>query len=158
MKGVSIIAALSSNRVIGDKGKIPWHIPEDFKLFKEKTINSVVIMGSKTWDSLPIKPLPERINIVLSSRKLQLPLGVECFSSIESAIKYAKKFNKDIFLIGGSKVYSDGMKYCDKMFLSHVKGEFNGDTVFPEFNSEKWTVFFEKEYSDFVFKEYHRKS
>jgi dihydrofolate reductase len=154
MTKVILISGLTENHVIGKDNTIPWHIKEDFQLFKEKTQDNVIIMGRNTWESLPKKPLPNRVNIVIS-KKIKKALQDEIIlNSIDEAIKYCKRFydDKDIFLIGGSKIYAEGLDYATHMYLSHIKKEYAGDTYFPEFDKEQWRVTEEKEYDEFVFK------
>ena len=130
---ICIIAALcEKNNVIGNEGKIPWHIKEDFQLFKEKTLNSSIIMGRLTWESLPIKPLKNRQNIVVSSQSRD---EYEHWAKdLQTAILYAKltQCSENIWLIGGSRIYEEGLELCDELHLSFVKGEFEGDTYFPK--------------------------
>ena len=100
---IHLIWAQDVKRGIGANGKLPWHIPEDLKNFKKITSNSTVIMGRKTWDSLPLKPLPNRRNIVLSKTK---NLNIETFSSYESCVKKLNiEKNKKVYIIGGRSVY-----------------------------------------------------
>lgn len=154
--GISIISAVSENNVIGNKGKIPWHIKEDFKIFKELTLNNVIIMGRKTWVSLPKRPLPNRINIVVGQK--EITDNVEYFKSLNEAIEHSKKNypEKEVFLIGGHGIYREGLEIANTMYLSHVFAEFKGDTFFPEYDKDKWKVVEEKEYEPFIFKKYER--
>jgi dihydrofolate reductase len=129
---VSIIVAKSKNNIIGDKGKIPWHIPNDLKRFKELTTNNVVIMGRKTYESLPkeYKPLPHRMNIIISKDKNYKATNCLVFDNLKKAIRKSGT-NKEIFIIGGGEIYKEGFKYADKIYLTEVDGEFEGDTYFP---------------------------
>lgn len=151
----SIIAAVSDNFVIGNGLKIPWHIPEDFKLFKERTLNNVIIMGKNTWDSLPIKPLPNRINIVLSKEKIEI---TRCFvvTNLDEAFNEASKYNKEIFVIGGASIYAQTIERAKYLYISHVKGNFEGDIFFPKFDKSKYKVVEEKEFDKFTFKKYEK--
>jgi dihydrofolate reductase len=147
---VTIIVAYDEARVIGNKGSIPWRISEDFKHFKKTTIGCPVIMGRKTWDSLPenFKPLPDRPNIIVtrnailmenewygrseSSRNIQQTFFED---TIESAILFAKDAcpNKEIFVIGGSQIYQYALEneLVDRVLASEIKGVHEGDTFFP---------------------------
>lgn len=151
----SLIAAVSDNFIIGNGLKIPWHILEDFKLFKERTLNNVVIMGKNTWDSLPIKPLPNRINIVLNKKKINLKEAIVT-TDLESAFKEASIYNKEIFIIGGASIYRQTIENANFLYISHVKGKFEGDVLFPKFNIKNYKVIEEKDFEEFTFKKYEK--
>ncbi len=159
MNKIKIICALAENRVIGNDGKIPWYVLQDFKLFKEATTNQIVVMGRNTWESLPDKfrPLPNRINFVVSST-LREKENFFVVNSIHSVISIAKANyeDKDIFLIGGSRIYEEGLELADELYLSYIKGEFEGDTYFPEFNKDNYELIEEKEYEGFVFRRFKK--
>ncbi len=123
-----IIAAIAHNRVIGSKGKLPWHIPEDLARFKQLTTGHVVIMGRKTFDSLD-NPLPNRTNIVITSRVIN---GVKSYPSLAFALQ-ALKNEKEVFVIGGGRVYADALKSADELRLTLVDREVTGDTYFPPY-------------------------
>jgi dihydrofolate reductase len=129
---VSLIVAKSENNVIGKDGNIPWYIPEDLKRFKKITTNNVVIMGRKTYESLPkeYRPLPNRLNIIISRNKNYKAENCLVFNNLEKAIRKAGT-NKEIFIIGGSEIYNEGLKYTNKIYLTEVLGDFDGDTHFP---------------------------
>ena len=153
---ISLIVAMDENGLIGNEGDIPWHIPKDFELFKNYTKNNIIIMGRRTWDSLPKKPLPHRINIVISRSINKLP-GAEVFSSVENAINYCNEnFKKDIFFLCFTTIYGEGIKYCDHMHISHVKGKFQGDTHFPNIDWNEWNSEYTEEYDKFKFILYQR--
>jgi dihydrofolate reductase len=144
---ISIIAAIGKKRELGKNNKLLWRMPDDMKRFKDLTLDQVVIMGRKTYESLPKKfrPLPNRINIVIS-RHPELVSGskmpkqvrhdintIICFS-IEQAIDKAKEFNKEIFIIGGASIYNQGLKYADKLYLTLVDKEYpDADVFFPDY-------------------------
>ena len=140
---INLIWGQDKNGGIGKNGKLPWHISEDLINFKKLTINSTIIMGRKTWDSLPIKPLPDRRNIVLSSKFIK---DVENYNSINKCIKKLKtNLIKKIFVIGGAQVYKKFFKHADKLHITHIHEEFNGiDTYFP-ISMEKIITNFYKE-------------
>lgn len=160
-KKIALICALSeNNNIIGNNGKIPWHIPKDFKIFKELTSGCPIIMGRKTWDSLPKKPLPSRVNIVISSIQKEEYGHWAC--DLKSAVLYAKLIENDskyIWLIGGQRIYEEGLNICDELHLSFVKGEFEGDTYFPQIPFDKFQEDEERreKYEDFTYKVYIRK-
>ena len=127
---IHLIWAQDENGGIGKDGKLPWHISEDLKNFKKLTSGSTILMGRKTWESLPVKPLPGRRNIVLSSKVLS---DVECYTSVEECIE---KLNDDgtekIFVIGGSTVYRNFIHRADEFHITQVNEMIQGiDTYFP---------------------------
>lgn len=138
-KGVSmatIIAALDSKRVIGNKGKMPWHIPEELAFFKNMTLNKCVIMGRKTFESIGSKALPDRFNIVLTSNPPCMgKKGVLFQKSLGDALDFARDLyaEENIFIIGGSQVYKEALPLANKLILSFIHGSFEGDTYFPEY-------------------------
>ena len=140
---INLIWGQDKNGGIGKNGKLPWHISEDLINFKKLTINSTIIMGRKTWDSLPVKPLPDRRNIVLSSKFIK---DVENYDSINKCIKKLKtNLIKKIFVIGGAQVYKKFFNHADKLHITHIHEEFNGiDTYFP-ISMEKIITNFHKE-------------
>ena len=153
----SLIAAVPDNFVIGNGLKIPWYIPEDFKLFKERTLNSVIIIGKNTWDSLPIKPLPNRVNIVLNKEKLNLGENIYVATSLDEAFEQASKYKgKEIFVIGGASIYAQTINNAKYLYISHVKGSFEGNIYFPKFDKNNYKVVEEKEYDKFIFRKYEK--
>ncbi|MCH8519263.1 MAG: dihydrofolate reductase [Nanoarchaeota archaeon] len=160
-KKVAMICALcEKNNVIGNNGEIPWHIPEDFKIFKELTSGCSIIMGRKTWDSLPKKPLPNRVNIVISSTQREEYEHWAC--DLKTAIMYAKLLpnsSEYIWLIGGQRVYEEGLELCEELHLSFVHGEFKGDTFFPSIPPDVFEEVEErrKVYNEFTYKVFKRK-
>jgi len=134
---ISIIVAMSKNRVIGKDNKLIWHLPEDLKRFRKLTSGNVVVMGRKTHLSIG-KVLPNRLNIILSrDMKWHNPLGdgcVVCYS-IEEVLEKFKY--RDMFIIGGEEIYRQFLPYCDKIYLTLIEKEFEGDSYFPEID-DKW--------------------
>lgn len=140
---ISIIAAIGKNRELGKDGKIPWHISEDFKRFKEITSGHPIVMGRKTWESFPIKPLPNRYNIIITRDTEFKPEGVAVCNSIEDAIKVAKKERggEEIFIIGGGQIYQQALPFVDKLYLTVVDSFFDADTFFPDYSEFKKVIF-----------------
>ncbi|MEK7634023.1 MAG: dihydrofolate reductase [Patescibacteria group bacterium] len=151
---INIIAAIGKNLELGKDNKLLWHIAEDFKRFKKITEGHIVIMGRKTYESLPEKfrPLPNRVNIVVT-RDLNFTIlkrsskdgnfkAIVC-NSIEEAIKKAKSYKLqvtsfEVFIIGGASIYKQGIKYADKLYLTLVNQEFPGaDAFFPDYSDFK---------------------
>ena len=129
----SLIAGFPDNLVIGNGLKIPWYIPEDFKLFKQSTIDSIIIMGQLTWDSLPKKPLPKRINIVLTRKQVENE-GAHTFTNLDDAFDFAAKQDKKIFVIGGEEIYKIAINHplCHTVLITRLFENFDCDKFFPE--------------------------
>ncbi len=139
-----IIAAVAENNVIGAEGKIPWNIPKDMKRFYELTKNHPVIMGRKTYESIG-KPLPERLNIVLTKQSNFNPEGVCIAGSLEEAIAKSKDNlgeidGSKVYILGGQQVYKQTLLLADKLEITHVHRKVKGDTYFPELDLKEWTV------------------
>lgn len=137
---ISMIAAMAQNRVIGSGGRIPWHIPEDFKYFKAKTIDKPIIMGRKTFESLP-GVLPKRVHkVVTRNREYEIPKGpCEIYLSLEDAIKsHIRK--TELFIIGGEEIYKEALRLdvVDTIYLTVINTEFYGDAFFPEIDENKF--------------------
>ena len=144
---IGMIFAQSSNGYIGRDGQLLFQIPEDMKRFKELTTGAAVIMGRKTWESLPLrfKPLPDRLNVILSNDGPYLAYetnhfkGLEGAVSLEAALKLAKDLDhQDIWIIGGETVYEEGMKYADVIHQTFVTKEFDGDAKAPFIDPDIW--------------------
>lgn len=147
---IAAIVAVDNNWGIGYDGELLERIPEDIKYFRELTENNIVIMGRKTWDSLPTQPLPGRTNVVISSK-----YNFEAFSGkgkpplICSNIEHVKEYlgpnyiyDRDIFIIGGGSIYEQLLPYCDTVFLTHIgKDHKNVDTYFPRIDKDsEWEI------------------
>lgn len=156
-----IIAAVSENGVIGKNGEIPWDISEDMKHFKETTTGHPVIMGRKTYQSFPksFRPLPDRTNIVLTRSDFDPEdESVKIVNSLSEAYEKAEKIDEKAFVIGGSSVYEEALKDADRMILTEVHREVDGDTFFPEWNNSSWKEVERDERDGFDFVEYVAKS
>ncbi|RPG03771.1 MAG: dihydrofolate reductase [Pelagibacteraceae bacterium TMED246] len=127
---IHLIWAQEHDGGIGKNGRLPWHIPEDLKNFKKITLNSTIVMGRKTWDSLPFKPLPKRKNIVFSSNKID---GIDTYDNIDKCIETLSKNKIDeIFVIGGSSIYKVFYEFATHLHITLVKIKSkNIDTFFP---------------------------
>lgn len=135
---ISIIAAVGRNRELGKDNKLLWRISEDLKHFKKITENHAVIMGQKTYDSIG-KPLPNRLNVVLSKvTALEIP-GVAICNNIEDAIAIAADYSDEIFVIGGGSVYAQFIDKTQKLYLTFIDAEAPADTFFPEYDKFKIT-------------------
>lgn len=132
---ISIIVAMDSNNGIGKDGDLLTFIPGDLPRFKRLTTNNTVIMGRKTYDSLPKGPLPNRENIVISRNKSLKIDGAIVVNSLEKAIEVANK-SSEIFIIGGGEIYNQAISIADKLYITYINKTFEADTYFPEIESE----------------------
>lgn len=174
MKEFSIIVAFDSKYGIGKNGKLPWGLPSDLKHFKEITTTvankdkkNAVIMGRKTWESLPQKyrPLPGRVNLVLSKKGgLNLPSEVYCSQSLEDALSQLSSFKdlENIFVIGGAQIYVQAIDHplCQKLYVTHIQGEHGCDTFFPPISKQFFPISASEQYQEegtvFQFSDYLR--
>lgn len=149
---------MTKDRVIGKDKTLPWHIPEDLDNFKRLTSGNTVVMGRKTYESIPKKfcPLPNRHNIVVS-KTISAEDGIDVCRSIEEAIAKARSYGKEIFIIGGSVIYQQVLSFADKMYISYVKWEYEGDSYFPKFNKEEWEIEEQQNFQEFKLVVYKRK-
>lgn len=130
----SIICAIAENRAIGKNNDLLWHIPEDFKHFKEKTMGRVIVMGQKTYESIG-KPLPNRTTIVLSNDPSVNIEGVIMARTFDEVFEKARELEKEeVFICGGGSVYAQTIDMVDKLYLTVVKGDFEADVFFPEYD------------------------
>ena len=135
---IAIIAAIDKNNALGFKNRLLFYLPDDLKHFKALTTGHTVVMGRKTYDSLPKGALPNRRNIVLSrSNKLVLP-GVEVFSSLEEALKHCAE-DEQVFIIGGASIYKQAMPLADRLYMTEIDAEAaEADVYFPAIDHEVW--------------------
>ncbi|MBU2914896.1 dihydrofolate reductase [Reichenbachiella agariperforans] len=137
---ISMIAAMSRNRVIGINNDLPWYLPDDMKYFMETTKHHCVIMGRKNYESLPPKfrPLPDRTNLVVTRQDEYSAPGCERFDSIEAAVEYARKAGEEeLFIIGGGQIYELGQPLADKIYLTEIDAHIEGGEVFfPELTND----------------------
>ncbi len=147
----SIICAIAQNRAIGKNNQLLWHIPEDFKHFKQITTGHVIVMGQKTFESIG-KPLPNRTTIVLSNDPECNIEGVVMARTFDEVFAKARELEKDeVFICGGGSVYAQTIGMADKLYLTVVKKDFEADTFFPEY-SQFTKIISERESSDDNFK------
>ena len=142
---ISIIAAYSKNRVIGYKGKIPWKIKGEQLWFKELTLNHVVIMGRRTYESIG-KPLDNRLNIVVTSTLFFDEENLKSVKSLKEALSLIK--DKEAFIIGGQRLYEEALPIVDVMYITEIDLEVKGDTYFPSFDENKYQKTIIKEVND----------
>ena len=146
---MTVIVAFDEKRAIGKDNKLLARLPEDMKFYKEKTVGNAVVMGSKTYLSIPKRPLADRDNFVITSRPEQFP-EVKCFTSLEEFLPFAKEYErtsgKELFVCGGAMVYEELLPYCSKAYITKISHIFDGDAFFPDIESlDNWEVVGESE-------------
>lgn len=127
---MNLIVAVDKNYGIGKDNKLLAHIPEDMKYFRQMTMGKIIVMGSSTYESFPNRPLPERENVVLTSKPEKYP-EVKCFESIGELFEYIKGREDEVFVCGGSTVYLQLLPYCEKAYITHIDAAFDADAFFP---------------------------
>ena len=137
MQKITLIAAYAENRCIGINNTMPWHIAEDFAFFKHYTSNKPVIMGRKTWESLPKKPLPNRRNIVISRQLDYVADGAEVVNSLEAALALCIDV-AEVVIIGGAQIYKQALPMATDLRITEVALNVAGDAFFPIFNQNEW--------------------
>jgi len=141
---ISFIVAMSKNRVIGKDNKLPWDLPADMKHFKDLTMGKPVIMGRKTYESIG-RPLPDRTNIIITRDKDYKAEGCIVTSSVEGALDAAGD-QEEIMVIGGSQIYKEFLPIANKIYLTIIDEEFEGDAFFPEYNEDEWKIIEKEEH------------
>lgn len=141
MTNTNIIVAYSRNNIIGNQGHMPWNIPSDLAYFKETTMGCPIIMGRVTWESLG-RPLPGRLNIVVSRDSSYSVEGAELTSDLKSAIALAKEQapSEDTFIIGGAQIYTHALEdnLVDRIYATEIHNSIEGDAAFPEIDTDTW--------------------
>ena len=136
---ISIIVAVAANNVIGKDNQLLWHLPSDLKYFKQRTTNHHILMGRKTYESIG-KPLPDRTSLIITQNKNYQAQGSFVFTDIQKAIEHARADNEnELFIIGGAQIYALALPFADKLYLTKIHAPFEGDTFFPQINSNEWT-------------------
>jgi dihydrofolate reductase len=136
---ITLIAAVAKNGCIGKDGKLAWHNKEDMARFKKLTTSKTVLMGRKTWESIPksFRPLPDRVNAVITRQtEYALPEGVLRFSSVEEALEALR--DREVFVLGGAEIYAATLASADCLELTEITSELEGDTFFPSFDRSAW--------------------
>ncbi|MBI4050093.1 MAG: dihydrofolate reductase [Candidatus Doudnabacteria bacterium] len=155
---IILVAAVAKNNVIGKENDLPWYLPEDLKRFKRLTTGKTVLMGRKTYDSIIRrlgKPLPNRKNVVVTrDANFKAPEGVEIYHSLDAAL--AKYGNEHLFVIGGGEIYRQTIDRADKLEITHVDQQIDGDAFFPEIDEKKWKKTEEEPHEGYTFVTYER--
>ena len=152
---VSIIVAMTKDRVIGSGEDLPWHLPEDLQLFKQLTMGCTIIMGRKTYASIG-RPLPGRNSIVLSRSQSKLP-GVQVSDSFIAGLTVAAQLGHPVFVIGGEELYRKALSIASELHISWIKDAVPGDVFFPEFDLAGWVTCEEVDHAGFHYTHYRRK-
>jgi dihydrofolate reductase len=139
---LSLIVAMSTNRTIGINNSLPWHLPNDLKYFKQATMGKPIVMGRKTFESI-VKPLPGRRNIVISRDPTYQAEGIDVVTSLDAAISLGEDIclvngQDDVMVIGGAQIYTLALEKADRLYITHVDAEVEGDAFFPEVD---WSSF-----------------
>ena len=129
---------MARNRVIGRDNKLPWHLPADLRHFKELTLGKPIIMGRKTWESLP-GLLPDRRHIVVTRRQDYVAEGAETAAHLDAAIALAGNV-EEIMIVGGATLYAEALPVADRLYVTLVDAEIDGDAYFPDFDMDAWKV------------------
>jgi dihydrofolate reductase len=156
MQDVIIIAAMAENRVIGNNNALPWSLKADMAHFKELTLGWPCIMGRKTWESLPKRPLPKRPNIVISQAMSAeaAPEAAVCVS-LQDAIQHCAEYEK-VFICGGAAIYREALPLANKIELTVIHRQYAGDAFFPEIDPEIWTKIGAVDFDDYSFVSYEK--
>ena len=144
---ITIVAAIASNNVIGQKNSLPWDIPEDLKRFKQLTSGHTILMGRKTFDSIG-RPLPNRTNIVMTKDTNYRKEGIEIVFDEREALNVIKDLNQEVFIIGGSKIYELFEPWTTSLMITRVLKDFEGDAFFPDINWNNWQIKSKEEFLD----------
>jgi dihydrofolate reductase len=159
---ITLIAAVAENNALGKDNQLLWHLPDDFKRFKNVTSGHYIVMGRKTFESFP-KPLPNRTHVIITRQKNYTSENCIVVDSLQKAISVCPK-EEEIFIIGGGEIYNQTLETADKLDITRVHHTFDADTYFPEIDLNKWkltaTEFHpkdEKHQFDFTFQTYLRK-
>jgi dihydrofolate reductase len=147
-----IIAAMSEDRVIGLGAGMPWHVPEEYAQYLDFIRDQTIILGRKSFDIFG-DDLTSQHTIVVTRRATPTPKAHAC-ADLDSAFALAESFGTDIYVAGGTSIYAQTLDHVDRMYLSYIKGHFEGDRHFPHFNAEDWSILERRDHPQFVFVAY----
>jgi dihydrofolate reductase len=137
---ISLLYAMDKNRLIGKDNELPWHLPQDLAYFKRITMGHTIVMGRKTFDSIG-KPLPGRENIIITRDKHFSCDGCRVIHSIDELLDLShKKIEEEIFVIGGAEIFKEILPFSDRLYVTNIHHEFEGDTYFPKTNDTEWKM------------------
>lgn len=135
---VTMIWAMDRNGVMGKDNGLPWRLPRDMAFFKQETINKPIVMGRKTWESFNGKPLKDRVNIIMTRDETYEAQGAQVIHTVEDALNYAK--DAELMVIGGAQIYTQWLPYADRLLVTRIEADFEGDIIFPEIDWTVWTL------------------
>ncbi|AGR41434.1 dihydrofolate reductase [Spiroplasma taiwanense] len=154
---VILIWAQTKKGVIGLNNKLPWNIKEEMQHFINSTKNKTILMGRNTWESLTIKPLPNRQNILITSRSLEKRYNnVEISTDLDLILEKYRNSQEDLYVIGGLQIYLTALKFADKLIISEIKKEYNGDTFAPKWDKKQYRLESKTEFEEFIVYVYER--
>ncbi|TCT25512.1 dihydrofolate reductase [Melghiribacillus thermohalophilus] len=137
---ISLLVAMDQNRLIGRNNQLPWHLPEDLRYFKKTTMGHTIVMGRKTFESIG-KPLPGRENMVMSRNRNFQPEGCVVIHSWEPVMeRNSRNPDQEIFVIGGQRLFEQAIAFADRMYITEIDEQFEGDTYFPAFDPSEWQL------------------
>lgn len=136
---ISLIAAMDRNGAIGKGNRIPWRLPADLAYFKKATLGHTVVMGRKTYESIG-RPLPGRENIIITRNTGYKASGCRIFYSFDELLRFLEEKKEEVFVIGGAEIYRQFFPWADKLYITFINAEFNGDKYFPEIDPKKWAL------------------
>lgn len=154
---ISLIAAVADNNCIGKNNQLPWYLPEDLKHFRKLTTGKVVVMGRKTWESIPAerKPLPQRVNVVITRQEnFPVPAEVEVYGELNAALSAHR--NDDVWIIGGAELYRQTLPLADRLFITRVHQAVDGDVFFPSIDMNIWKETEREDHDGFSFVTYQK--
>ncbi|MDQ0228870.1 dihydrofolate reductase [Metabacillus malikii] len=161
---ISLLVAMDNHRLIGRDNKLPWHLPKDLAYFKRVTMNRKIVMGRKTFESIG-KPLPGRDNYVLTRDKSLVIEGCTILHSISEICELSAGTDEEIFVIGGAEIFEEILPISERLYITHIYHQFEGDTFFPKVNDDEWELISrehgqrdEKNPYDFDFVVYERRN
>ncbi|MCC3357084.1 dihydrofolate reductase [Bacillus sp. REN16] len=136
---ISLLLAMDKNQLIGKDNDLPWRLPADLAYFKRVTMGHAIIMGRKTYDSIG-RPLPGRENIIVTRDTSYKAEGCKVIHSIDEIVKLREETDQELFVIGGAEIFKMILPYSDRLYITEIEEEFEGDTYFPAFNKNEWKV------------------
>lgn len=137
---IAFLWAQDENGIIGNQGTLPWSLPNDLKYFKKMTQEKAIVMGRKTFEGMNKRPLPNRINIILTTDQSYQAEGVKIMHTVDEVLTFAKSYEKDTIITGGTAVFKSFMPFVDVLYKTIIHAEFEGDTVIPTIDWNEWKL------------------